>query len=228
MFLQSAFIVSLLKSTARWVKLSQLPLMRTNHFFFSIPNNRGQSMHNASCSFRDFASRSANPVNATVAKSNKTWENGFFCFVCLKKKNAFSCFGHPVYDDLPPGVQSLTCRLSLNITTENEVSVYDIADTHTSIFVSVGGIFWYWYRYWNNSDLDMKHVMVTDLRYRYILTWSAVLPGWKGFITVKWCHFLKLPDCFRCPFVNPLLIYPHYWWLFSKKCHWVNILWDHQ
>ncbi len=29
--------------------------------------------------------------------------------------------------------------------------------------------------------------------------WS--FPGWKGFITVKWCDFLKLPDCSCCSFI---------------------------
>ncbi len=51
---------------------------------------------------------------------------------------------------------------------------------------------------------------------------------WKDFITVKWCDFLNLPDCTCCSFIEPLSAYPHYWWLFIKKCHWVNMLWNHQ
>ncbi len=57
----------------------------------------------------------------------------------------------------------------------------------------------------------------------------------KGFITVKWCDFLNVPDCSRCccffclfVFKLSLPTYPHYWWLFIKKSHCVHSLWNHQ
>ncbi len=49
---------------------------------------------------------------------------------------------------------------------------------------------------------DMRQDMVTDFRYRYIVIFLVLsFSVWKGFITVKWCDFLNLPDCSRCSFI---------------------------
>ncbi len=69
---------------------------------------------------------------------------------------------------------------------------------------------------------DMRQDIVTDFGYRYIvfsqfekalLQWSDVI-----FWTYQTLFF----------FFDPLSAYPQYWWLIIKKCHWVNILWNHQ
>ncbi len=40
--------------------------------------------------------------------------------------------------------------------------------------------------------------------------------------------FSGLTRLFLLFFYLPLPNYPHYWWLFIKKCYWVNMLWNHQ
>ncbi len=74
---------------------------------------------------------------------------------------------------------------------------------------------------------DMRQDMVTDFGFRYVLIWcNCSFPGWRGFITVKWCDFLNLSDCSRCSFIYSYPLINHCW-LFIKKCHWVNTLLNH-
>ena len=50
---------------------------------------------------------------------------------------------------------------------------------------------------------DMRLDIVLDFGYRNIGIWHKLLsfPGFKGCVTVKWCTFLNLRDCFNCSII---------------------------
>ncbi len=74
-------------------------------------------------------------------------------------------------------------------------------------------------------DKILRQILDIDILWYGV---SVVFSWLKRFHYSEVMRFSELTRLFSWLFYLPLPTYPHYRWLFIKKCHWVSILWNHQ